>query len=84
MSQLLLVLDQSEVRKIIKNCNGVREYIKVAEHVESLEEQSTFAKNLSPGLTITTRQVCTIHTCRRHLLFYHLRVACSFRVVLWW
>ena len=58
MSQLLLVLDQSEVRKIIKNCNGVREYIKVAEHVESLEEQATFAKNLTPGLTTTTRQVC--------------------------
>ena len=60
MSQLLLVLDQSEVRKIIKNCNGVREYIKVAEHVETLEEQATFAKNLTPGLTTTTRQVCPV------------------------
>lgn len=71
MSQLLLVLDQSEVRKIIKNCNGVREYIKVAEHVESLEEQATFAKNLSPGLTTTTRQVCSIlqalTACGSHL-----------------
>ena len=74
MSQLLLVLDQSEVRKIIKNCNGVREYIKVAEHVESLEEQATFAKNLSPGLTTTTRQVCSIlqalTACGSHLGCY--------------
>lgn len=68
MSQLLLVLDQSEVRKIIKNCNGVREYIKVAEHVESLEEQATFAKNLSPGLTTTTRQVCSVPYVGTHCL----------------
>lgn len=74
MSQLLLVLDQSEVRKIIKNCNGVREYIKVAEHVESLEEQATFAKNLSPGLTTTARQVRSIlqalTACGSHLGCY--------------
>nr|WEL12746.1 vinculin [Halisarca dujardinii] len=57
MSKMLLVLDQSEVRKIIKNCSGVREYVKVAEHVESVEEVSTFEKNLTPGLTSTLKQV---------------------------
>ena len=57
LSKLLLVMDQSEVRKIIKNCNGVREYMKVAEHVENLEEVDTFEKNLIPGLTTTMKQV---------------------------
>ena len=45
------------MRKIIKNCNGVREYMKVAEHVENLEEVDTFEKNLIPGLTTTMKQV---------------------------
>jgi vinculin len=57
MSRLLLVLDQSEVRKIIKNCHGVRDYVKVAEHVENLEEVTTFEKNLAPGLATTLKQV---------------------------
>ena len=57
MSTLLLVFDQAEVRKIVKVCEGIIEYIKVAEVVESMEELVTFTKNLSPGMTSMTKQV---------------------------
>lgn len=57
VSTLLLVFDQAEVRKIVKVCEGIIEYIKVAEVVESMEELVTFTKNLSPGMTSMTKQV---------------------------
>ena len=49
MSSLLLVFDQSEVRKIVKHCEQITEYIKVSEVVQTMEELVTFTKNLSPG-----------------------------------
>jgi vinculin len=57
VSQLLLVFDQSEVRKIVRACEGIIEYIKVAEVVQSMEELVTFTKNLSPGMTSMLKQV---------------------------
>ena len=52
MSGLLLVFDQSEVRKIVKTCRQIIEYLKVAEVVQSMEELVTFTKNLSPGMQV--------------------------------
>ena len=49
VSSLLLVFDQSEVRKIVKHCEQIAEYVKVSEVVQSMEELVTFTKNLSPG-----------------------------------
>lgn len=49
MSSLLLVFDQSEVRKIVKHCEQIMEYVKVSEVVQMMEELVTFTKNLSPG-----------------------------------
>ena len=49
VSKMLCVFDQGEVRKIVKNCEGIQEYIKVAEVVQAMEELVTFTKNLSPG-----------------------------------
>jgi vinculin len=57
VSSLLLVFDQAEVRKIVRVCEGIIDYIKVAEVVESMEELVTFTKNLSPGMTSMTKQV---------------------------
>ncbi|XP_003382439.1 PREDICTED: vinculin-like [Amphimedon queenslandica] len=57
VSHLLLVYDQYEVRKIIKTCEGVIDYIKVAEIVQSMEELLQFTKNLSPAITNMTKQV---------------------------
>ena len=36
VSQLLLVFDQAEVRKIIKNCENIIEYLKVRLYISSL------------------------------------------------
>ena len=49
VSSLLLVFDQSEVRKIVKHCEQIMEYMKVSEVVQTMEELVTFTKNLSPG-----------------------------------
>ena len=43
-SDLLLVFDQSEVRKIVRVAKGVLEYLAVAEVVESMEDLVTFVK----------------------------------------
>lgn len=57
VSDLLLTFDQGEVRKIVKNCNGVEEYVKNAEEVQTVEELSIFTKNLAPSLTAITKKV---------------------------
>ena len=49
MSSLLLVFDQGEVRKMVKACNGIIEYLAVAEVVQTIEELVQFTKNLSGG-----------------------------------
>ncbi|XP_063685744.1 vinculin-like isoform X7 [Bolinopsis microptera] len=51
---LLLMYDESEVRKIVKNCEAVRSYFPVCLEVGTLEDLSFYIKNLTPGLT----QVC--------------------------
>lgn len=59
VSQLLLVFDQSEVRKMVKMCEGIIEYIKVSEMVESIEDVITFTENLAPNLTSMVKLVDT-------------------------
>lgn len=39
----------SQVRKIIRVCKGILEYLTVAEVVESMEDLITYTKNLGPG-----------------------------------
>uniref|UniRef100_A0A8C7ZRM2 Vinculin n=1 Tax=Oryzias sinensis TaxID=183150 RepID=A0A8C7ZRM2_9TELE len=50
-SDLLLTFDEAEVRKIIRVCKGILEYLTVAEVVESMEDLITYTKNLGPGMT---------------------------------
>jgi len=52
-----LTFDEAEVRKILKVCRGVLEYLSVAEIVESMEELVTFVKNLTPGITEMAKKV---------------------------
>ncbi len=52
VSGLLLVFDQGEVRKIVKICKGITEYLKVAEVVQTMEELVMFTQNLSPGESV--------------------------------
>ncbi|XP_074659984.1 vinculin-like isoform X2 [Tubulanus polymorphus] len=56
-SALLLAYDESEVRKIIKVCKGVLEYLAVNEVIDSMEDLLTYVKNLTPGLTAMARQI---------------------------
>ncbi|KAK6973302.1 vinculin, partial [Biomphalaria glabrata] len=56
-SALLLAFDESEVRKIIRVCKSVLEYLAITEVVDRMEDLVTFVKNLSPVLTKMTKEV---------------------------
>ncbi|XP_041366236.1 vinculin-like isoform X9 [Gigantopelta aegis] len=56
-SALLLAFDESEVRKIIRVCKNVLEYLAITEVVDRMEDLVTFVKNLSPVLTKMTKEV---------------------------
>ncbi|XP_035679733.1 vinculin-like isoform X4 [Branchiostoma floridae] len=56
-SQLLLTFDEAEVRKIIRVCKSVLEYLAIAEVVETMEDLVTFVKNLTPGMTGMSKMV---------------------------
>ncbi|KAM8858549.1 vinculin-like isoform 3-T3 [Spinachia spinachia] len=51
-SDLLLTFDEAEVRKIIRVCKGILEYLAVAEVVETMEDLITYTKNLRPAIKI--------------------------------
>ncbi|TNN00056.1 hypothetical protein fugu_013088 [Takifugu bimaculatus] len=51
-SDLLLTFDEAEVRKIIRVCKGILEYLTVAEVVETMEDLITYTKNLGPAIKI--------------------------------
>jgi len=50
-SSLLLCFDESEVRKIIRECKRVLDYLAVAEVVDTLEDLVRFVRDLSPCLS---------------------------------
>ncbi|XP_041116959.1 vinculin isoform X2 [Polyodon spathula] len=56
-SDLLLTFDEAEVRKIIRVCRGILEYLTVAEVVESMEDLVTYTKNLGPGMTKMAKMI---------------------------
>ncbi|CAG0899150.1 unnamed protein product [Darwinula stevensoni] len=56
-SALLLCFDESEVRKIIRECKKVLDYLAVAEVIETMEDLVQFVKDLSPCLTKVSREV---------------------------
>ena len=48
---MLLVFDESEVRKIIVECKKVLDYLSVAEVIETMEDLVQFVRDLSPCLS---------------------------------
>ena len=50
-SNVLMVFDESEVRKIIADCKRVLDYLAVSEVIETLEDLVQFVKDMSPCLT---------------------------------
>lgn len=59
-SSLLLCFDESEVRKMIRECKKVLDYLAVAEVIESMEDLVQFLKDLSPCLSKVSRQVMAL------------------------
>ncbi|MEQ2174165.1 hypothetical protein GOODEAATRI_004967, partial [Goodea atripinnis] len=45
------------VRKIIRVCKGILEYLTVAEVVETMEDLITYTKNLGPGMTKMSKMI---------------------------
>lgn len=56
-SALLLCFDESEVRKIIRECKRVLDYLAVAEVIETMEELVQFLRDLSPCLSKVSREI---------------------------
>jgi len=56
-SNVLLVFDESEVRKIIANAKKVMEYLAVAEVIETPDDLITFVKNITPVFTKLNKEV---------------------------
>jgi vinculin len=62
-SSLLLCFDESEVRKIIRECKRVLDYLAVAEVVDSLEDLVRFVRDLSPCLSKVNTFILTLYIC---------------------
>ncbi|KAG9509558.1 Vinculin [Fragariocoptes setiger] len=56
-SSLLLCFDESEVRKIIKSCKRILDFMAVVEVIEQMEDLVKFVKDLTPALTKVSRDV---------------------------
>uniref|UniRef100_A0A8C7V600 Vinculin n=1 Tax=Oncorhynchus mykiss TaxID=8022 RepID=A0A8C7V600_ONCMY len=70
-SDLLLTFDEAEVRKIIRVCKGILEYLTVAEVVESMEDLITYTKNLGPGQSLHIKELLPV-LISDELLFYSI------------
>lgn len=56
-SSLLLCFDESEVRKLIKTCRKVLNYMEVVEVIEKMDDLVQFVKDLTPALGKLSRDV---------------------------
>ncbi|XP_032524796.2 vinculin [Danaus plexippus] len=56
-SALLLCFDESEVRKIVKECKKVLDYLGVAEVIDTMEDLAQFLRDISPALSKAAREV---------------------------
>lgn len=56
-SALLLCFDESEVRKIIRVCRKVLDYLAVAEVIETIDDLKQFVNDLTPWLTRMSKDV---------------------------
>ncbi|XP_039272784.2 vinculin-like [Styela clava] len=56
-SDLLLVFDEAEVRRICKVCRNVRDYLNQSSIVAGMEDLVVFVKSLTPGTTTLARMI---------------------------
>jgi vinculin len=72
-SALLLCFDESEVRKIIRGCRKVLDYLTVTEVIETMDDLSQFVRDITPWLTrmskdIESRVLELTHQVHREIL----------------
>ncbi|XP_077549327.1 vinculin isoform X6 [Haemaphysalis longicornis] len=75
-SALLLCFDESEVRKIIRECKKVLDYLAVSEVIESMEDLVQFVKDMSPCLTKVSRDVDAREKELTHQVHREILVRC--------
>ncbi|XP_019759237.1 vinculin isoform X4 [Dendroctonus ponderosae] len=75
-SALLLCFDESEVRKIIRECHRVLDYLAVAEVIETLDELVQFLRDLSPCLSRVSREVSDREKELTHQVHSEILVRC--------
>ncbi|XP_031788159.1 vinculin isoform X8 [Nasonia vitripennis] len=75
-SSLLLCFDESEVRKIIRECKRVLDYLAVAEVIETMEDLVHFLKNLSPCLSKVSREVSAREKELTHQVHREILIRC--------
>lgn len=75
-SSLLLCFDESEVRKMVRECKKVLDYLAVAEVIETMEDLVQFVKDLSPSLTKVSRDVDAREKELTHLVHRDILVRC--------
>lgn len=75
-SSLLLCFDESEVRKIIRECHRVLDYLAVAEVIETMEELVQFLRDLSPCLSKVSREVSAREKELTHQVHSEILVRC--------
>lgn len=75
-SSLLLCFDESEVRKIIRECKKVLDYLAVAEVIDNMNDLVQFLRDLSPCLSKVSREVSTREKELTHQVHSEILVRC--------
>ncbi|XP_055532948.1 vinculin [Wyeomyia smithii] len=75
-SSLLLCFDESEVRKIIRECKRVLDYLAVSEVIDTMEDLVQFLKDLSPCLSKVSREVDAREKELTHQVHSEILVRC--------
>lgn len=81
-SSLLLCFDESEVRKIIRECKRVLDYLAVTEVIETMEDLVHFLKNLSPCLSKVSREVSAREKELTHQVHREILIRCLEQVII--
>lgn len=71
-----MCFDESEVRKIIRECKRVLDYLAVAEVIETMEDLVHFLKNLSPCLSKVSKEVSAREKELTHQVHREILVRC--------
>uniref|UniRef100_A0A915CWW7 Vinculin n=1 Tax=Ditylenchus dipsaci TaxID=166011 RepID=A0A915CWW7_9BILA len=75
-SALLLCFDESEVRKIIRVCRKVLDYLAVAEVIESIDDLTQFVRDITPWLTRMSKDVDNRQNELTHVVHREILIRC--------